>query len=160
LIFLPLLIGYFRKINDKAFMPTGFERIVYLTYPLSILLLIISFVVIGLFGWRGSRIVGAWPAIITGFVIIILTMIGNKFLPRQITYVMNSLADFINKYSLIRQYARKIFKFSWVYTLFRWIFGIIGRIINWFTFLLEGESGLLWGMVFLILLIMVIGGRG
>ncbi len=160
LIFLPLLIGFFRKINGKAFMPTGFERIVYLTYPLSILLLIVSFVIIGLFGWRGSRIVGAWPAIITGFVIIILTMLVNRFLPRQITYVMNSFADFIKKYSFIRQYIRTIIKFSWVYTLFRWIFGIIGRIIDWFTFLLEGESGLLWGMVFLILLIMVIGTRG
>ena len=46
----------------------------------------------------------------------------------------------------------QLFKFSWVYTLFRWIFGMIGKIIDWFTFLLEGESGLLWGMVFLILL--------
>ena len=66
LIFLPLLVGLFRKIKGKEFIPTGLERIVYLTYPLSILLLISSFVIIGLFGWRGSRIVGAWPAIITG----------------------------------------------------------------------------------------------
>ena len=160
LIFLPLLVGLFRKIKGKAFIPSGLERIVYLTYPFSILLLIISYVIIGLFGWRGSRIIGAWPAIITGLGIILIMLIVNRFLPRQINYVKNSFEEFIKKYSFIRQYVRTIFTFTWVYTLFRWIFGMIGRIIDWFTFLLEGESGLLWGMVFLILLIMVIGTRG
>jgi hypothetical protein len=160
LIFLPLLVGLFRKISSKANMPAGLERIVYLTYPLSILLLIISYIIIGLFGWRGSRIIGAWPAIITGIVIIVLTILLNKYLSRQIINLKTAITDLIKKYSFIRQYISTILKFSWVYILFQWIFGVIGRIIDWFTFLLEGESGLLWGMVFLILLIMVIGGQG
>jgi hypothetical protein len=160
LIFLPLLVGLFRKIKSKAFMPTGLERIVHLTYPLSILLLIISYIIIGLFGWRGSRIVGAWPAIITGITIVMLAMLIRKVFLHQITRLTTLFTDLINKYSDVRKYAITVFKFSWVYTIFRWIFGIIGKIIDWFTFLLEGESGLLWGLVFLILLIMVIGGRG
>ena len=89
-------------------MPTGLERIVYLTYPSSILLLIISYVIIGLFGWRGSRIVGAWPAIITGIVIIMLIMIIRiDYLPHQITNVKISFDGIsLNKYSFLRQYVR------------------------------------------------------
>jgi len=87
-------------------------------------------------------------------------MIIRKLFPHQITHLTTSFTDLMNKYSYVRKYAITISRFSWVYTFFRWIFGIIGKIIGWFTFLLEGESGLLWGMVFLILVIMIISGRG
>jgi len=50
-----------------------------------------------------------------------------------------------------------IFSLRWVYTLIGWVFAAIGRLVAGVTFLLEGEGGVLWALVFLALLVSVLG---
>lgn len=159
-LFILLLGGLFRRLILKTTLAQGQEKIIYLTYPLSILLMITSYAIIGVFGWRGSRTLGAWPAVITGTVLSILAILAYKFRASWFTRFDKIRGRFTTQYAYIRQGVEKLIRFTWIYGLFGWIFKFIGKFVDWFTFLLEGNSGLLWGIIFLVLLMMFIGGRG
>jgi hypothetical protein len=144
----------------KPALPPGQERIVYLTYPLSILLMILSYVLIGVFGWKGSRTLGAWPAVLTGTILVMLALLIYKKKTSWFIKLQNIIGRIVEQYSFLRQAVEKLTRFSWIYDILGWLFKFVGKFVNWFTFLLEGNSGLLWGVVFLVLLVMFIGGRG
>ena len=158
-LLLLFVYGFSRIIHKKPMLPTGQEKIIYLTYPLSILLLIISYFIIGLFGWPGSRTIGAWPAILTGVAIMAVIVIIYKKYSQKIHGIRVIAMDVVNKFPLSRQKNGNFINFSWVYTGIRISIEVLRRMVNWFTFMLEGSSGLLWGMVFLIIMVMIIGGR-
>ncbi len=159
-LFVTLLVGLFRRITLKPALPEGQERIIYLTYPLSILIMILSYVLIGVFGWKGSRTLGAWPAVLTGTILVLLFILIYKKRSSWFIGLQNLFARIAQQYSFLTPVIEKVTRFSWIYDIFGWFFKFIGKFVNWFTFLLEGNSGLLWGIVFLVLLIMFIGGRG
>ncbi len=154
-----LLYGFFRIINKKPMLPSGQEKIIYLTYPFSILLLIISYIIIGLFGWPESRTIGAWPAILTGVAILAVVVLIYKKYRNKIHGISFIAVEVVNKLPLSRQKKGNFINFSWIYSGIRISIELLGRMVNWFTFMLEGSSGLLWGMVFLIIMVMIIGGR-
>ena len=160
LLFILLLAGLFRRMILKQLLPKGQERIIYLTYPLSILLMILAYVIIGVFGWKGSRTIGAWPAVITGTILVTLAIMVFKMRPSWFARLQNIISKISVRYSFLRQGVDKLLRFTWIYSLFGWLFKFIGKFVDWFTFLLEGNSGLLWGIIFLVLLIMLIGGIG
>ena len=67
-----LAIGMINKVQHKPEIPQGQERIIYLTYPVSILLLILGYFFVGMFGWHGSRTIGGWWY--SGFLFILLAI--------------------------------------------------------------------------------------
>ena len=158
ILFLILLGGLAKRIMNKPALPEGQERIVYLTFPLSILLLILSYIIIGIFGWPGSLSMGAWRAVIIGagiFILVLLVYI--KYSSRLKDYQSNT-RTILQRNPIIYKNGTKLLKFTWVYSIINGGINILAKAVNWFTFLLEGDSGLLWGMVFLVLLVMIISG--
>jgi hypothetical protein len=137
----------------------GQEKIIYLTYPLSIIFIITSYLLIGLFGWPGSRTIGAWPAILTAIVIIILSMLVNKRYSHIFQEHKATIFRILNNFPHLQKNISSFVSFSWIYKGLDLIIGMVGKIVNQFTFMLEGNNGLLWGMVLLIILVMIIGLR-
>lgn len=158
LCFLVLLFGMIRKVLRKPALSEGQERIVYLTYPLSILLLIISYLVLGIFGWPGSMGIGSWRAVLTGVGIAIIGMIIYRVLSSKINGILEQVRYFLQTNPNIKRLIGEKLKFSWVSSIMKWMINNIAKAVNWFTFLLEGERGLLWGIVFLVLIVMIISG--
>lgn len=159
-LFAFLLAGLFRRMINKPALASGQERIIYLTYPFSLTLMMLAYLIIGIFGWKGSRTIGAWPAVITAAILGFLTLIIYRIKASWFSKVWNSILLFLKQFSFLRLGVTKIFRFTWIYDIFGWIFKIVGRLVDWFTYLLEGTSGVLWGVVILVLLIMLLGSRG
>lgn len=51
----------------------------------------------------------------------------------------------------------KVFSLRWVYTVIGWGFAAVGRLVAGITFLLEGDGGVLWALVFLAMLLSLLG---
>jgi hypothetical protein len=159
ILLLLLLVGLYKIIFMKPMLALGQEKIIYLTYPLSIIFIITSYLLIGLFGWPGSRTIGAWPAILTAIVIIILSMLVNKRYSHIFQEHKATIFRILNNFPHLQKNISSFVSFSWIYKGLDLIIGMVGKIVNQFTFMLEGNNGLLWGMVLLIILVMIIGLR-
>jgi hypothetical protein len=54
----------------------------------------------------------------------------------------------------------RIFSLRWLFRLLGWIYAGLKEIVNGITWLLEGEGGLLWTLVFLVILVSILGQLG
>jgi FtsH-binding integral membrane protein len=59
------------------------------------------------------------------------------------------------------QVINRFFHFSWLYRLLGFLFGVQKAVVDGFNLVFEGESGILWALVFLVLLAsLLINGKG
>lgn len=160
ILFLLVLFGLFKRIRQKPLLASGQEQIIYLTYPLSMLLLLLSYLMIGLFGWPGSRTIGPWKAVIVASVLVIAVLV----LIRWRTRWFNGLLERIKAvdWMALRVVYRKVVKF--ITALPVKVLQVLGATlqagVRWVSVLLEGSNSLLWGLIILMLLVMLIGSGG
>ncbi len=141
-----LLAGYMRH----AMRPTlriNFEtldRAAFYLYPLGIGILLVTIILLGIWGWEGAFQVGAWlPAVIgvlAGGVAIWLAPRLRVLTPLRAHWVRPTAT-------------------SWMDWLFRGIWGLyrlLGRLSNAFSAILEGDGGLMWNLLFMVLFISLI----
>jgi hypothetical protein len=110
-------------------------------YPAGIILLIVFQLLLGLIGWDGARQVGAWlQALITSLLAFGLIWATPRFRalnPVRAHWVSNSTASGMST----------LYGSLWV------IYRGLGRISQAITATLEGEGGIMWTLLFLILFI-------
>jgi hypothetical protein len=110
-------------------------------FPIGIFLLLIAIIVLGLFGWNGSLQLGNW---IAGLIASFLTFGLVWFTPRL--RILNPLrAHWVGPSNP-----------SWLDTGYQALWNVYrqaGRLSNLFSDVLEGESGIMWTLVFLALFI-------
>jgi hypothetical protein len=152
-----LAIGMIYKIQQKPEIPEGQERIIYLTYPVSILMFILGFFLVGLFGWHGSRTVGAWWY--SGFLIILLAVgwIWDKRAGRirQSIYTLNNIGRTDIPFPGSVRF-RQLISLKWFYNIFRYAFAGIGRVVDTMTYLLEGSAGIFWAFLLMALFLAIL----
>lgn len=51
----------------------------------------------------------------------------------------------------------KVFSLRWIYQVIGWAFAAVERLVSGITFILEGEGGVLWTLVFLVMLLSLLG---
>lgn len=51
----------------------------------------------------------------------------------------------------------KVFSLRWAYTVIGWAFAAVERLVSGISFILEGEGGVLWTLVFLVVLLSLLG---
>ena len=110
-------------------------------YPIGIFLLLLMIIVLGLFGWDGARQLGNW---IMGLIASILTVVLLWLTPRL--RILNP----------VRAHWVRPTNASWLERGYQTLWGIyrqLARLSNAFTNLLEGESGIMWTLLFLALFI-------
>jgi hypothetical protein len=109
-------------------------------YPAGIGILLLSQLVIGLFGWNGAMQIGLWPAAIAAS---LLTLALLWAIPRL--RMLNPMrAHWVRPAS------------SWIDSFYRSLWGLyqnLGRLSETVTSLLEGASGIMWSLLFLVLFI-------
>ncbi len=126
----------------------SFDKWVKVIYPLGLSLMAAAGILLGFWGWDGAGDIGVWSLAI----VVILLAAGLFYLTRR----------FINRIPAGRQSAEwsQIFPLRWLYTPLSAIYQFFHRIADVFTSSLEGEGGLLWSFLLLVLMISILSTRG
>jgi hypothetical protein len=116
-------------------------------YPFGILLLLAVTVVLGVFGWDGALQFGNWltSIIVSGMTVVILWLTPRLRIlnPVRAHWVRPTSASWLD----------------WAYEALWSLYQQLGRVSNTFSSLLEGESGIMWTLLFLVLFMTVFAHR-
>jgi hypothetical protein len=124
------------------------DRWVKIIYPTGLLILMIVALLLGFWGWPGARMVGIWwPA-----VVIIPLSAGLLLLAQRVLVRIPS--------SSISSQWSQIFRLNLLYPILARIYNTLRRITGVITFSFEGEGGLLWSFLLLVLLLTIFSSTG
>ncbi|HAV75774.1 MAG TPA: hypothetical protein DCX53_00305 [Anaerolineae bacterium] len=140
-----LLAGYIRQ-SQRVSARTNFDdqpiwaRNV---YPLGIYVILFTILLLGFFGWGGALKIGNWiPSLIASLLTFSLIWLTPRF------RILNP----------VRAHWVRPTDPNWLDTIYQTFWGLyrqIGKISNSFSNVLEGESGIMWTLVFLALFISI-----
>ncbi len=140
------LIGYARHALQEGNSLTGAERWVWLIYPFGLALLPVVLFSFGV--WtnpsRENMPVVGW---LEGVVVVILAALLGIKLHNRIRVSEKAIDLF-----------ESILSFNWLYRFFWNIYRTIGRLITFISTVLEGEGGLLWTLLLLVLFLLMLLG--
>jgi hypothetical protein len=117
-------------------------------YPIGLLILVAVALLLGIWGWAGARMVGLWWLA----VVVILLAAGFTFLALRILVRMptgNPSGQWTQMFRLDR-----------FYSLLDALFKFFRRIADTITGSLEGDGGLLWSFLLLVLILSILSTRG
>ncbi len=112
-------------------------------YPIGIMLLLLVTIVLGFLGWDGTMQLGNWLA---GLIASLLT-VGLLWLTPRLRILNPVRAHWVRP--------TQTSWLDWAYGVLWNLYRQLGRVSNAFTTLLEGESGIMWTILFLVLFITV-----
>lgn len=138
-----LIAGYVRHSQRTIIRSTNEDQPIWAknVYPIGIMLLLLLTILLGLFGWDGSLQFGNWFAGLIAFIL----AVGLLWLTPR--------ARILNP---VRAHWVRPTNPSWLDWLYQGLWGLyrrLGRLSNAFIGLLEGESGIMWTLLFLVLFI-------
>jgi hypothetical protein len=110
-------------------------------YPIGISTLLLTTVLLGLFGWPGTMQIGNW------FVAALVSLL---------TFALLWLAPRMRLLNPMRAHWVRPAGASWLDWSYQWLWNIyyrLGRVSNAVSNMLEGESGIMWTLLFLALFI-------
>jgi hypothetical protein len=146
-----LLVGYVRHMLRETEPITGVERWVQVIYPTGLALLPLMYL-LSIYLNPNVPVVGRAAYLPLGGVLLILIALGIGYW-RQITIPENVFTSL-----------DRVFSLHWVYALVEWLGNLIGKLLSLISILIEGEGGVLWTLVFLLMLVsilsQVVGGAG
>lgn len=147
-----IILGYLCHSTIIDILLSQKEKWIWLTYPSGLFILILSHWLIFLISDLNWYISGILFASIVAFLLpLIILFFIRKFL-RESEY-----AEFLQRaLKPIGIFIIKLLSFRWVYDLIWSFLGLIQRIVNVFTNILEGQGGIIWVIVFLVMLITLI----
>jgi hypothetical protein len=135
-----LICGYIRHAVRIIEPMTELERWVQVVYPSGLALLPITFIgVMFIPEHLGGIIVKGWWGSLVVIGLSIIAVISVRRLPTMSKTLMNTL--------------RVGLSLDWAYRIIWWIYRISTRLISGITQILEGEGGVLWAVLILVLLI-------
>ncbi len=149
-----LVIGFLNFIKSTEGSSVGLESWSKISYPIGLILIIQTQIGLGLVGWPDSFSSNYW-----WMSIISLSLIGLFFffawLLRKIR-PNTSITTRLNankKLEALNQRFVKLGSFDWAIKPLSIIYQSLGKLTSLLTSFLEGDAGIIWALVFLILLI-------
>ena len=151
-----LVLGYIRYVVEASGSVTGLEKHARVTFPLGLIFIFQTIVILGLIAWPGVLTLGVWWA---GLVSIVIT--GLVILGLRVMGIQNLRADLPAKlpyYRIIAPVIRLLsafFSLSWFYNALSWLYRKILRFESFGSQIIEGDGGLLWSLVFLLIIFLI-----
>lgn len=156
-----ILLGYLNRILQPGGEAGALESWARVVYPLGLIIIVQSTLTLGLIGWPGSLTVGLWwlPLIstllaITAFILIRRLGVSAPYLQLPASSRLNAVLEWITPR------LEPIFRMEWLYRAAWAVYSFLGWILNTFSKILEGEGGILWAALLLMLLIAAFAGGG
>jgi hypothetical protein len=152
-----LMLGYARHALRPGDRMDRVERWASITYPAGFLALIGADIVLGIWGWPGSRTAGIWWAGLLGFIVLVLAVV---YYFREAQFIQDSPllpmlwnSPPVKTGRLVVSRFMLVLRLDWLYQSVSWIFKGVGAVLFGISGILEGDGGLLWALVLLSLLI-------
>jgi len=150
-----IILGYLRHATIIGELLAQKEKWIWITYPLGLFILILTQWFIFLISDLEWYLTGILVASITAFLLpLIIFFLIRRFL-RESDY-----AEFLQRVlQPVGNLIISFLSFRWVYNLIWSFLGLIQRLVNVLTNIFEGQGGIVWVIVFLVMLIsLVISG--
>lgn len=140
-----LLVGYIRQSQRSAARTTFENQPIWAknVYPFGIYITLLTILILGFFGWNGSLKIGNW---IAGIVASLLTF-GLLWLTPRVRALNPVRAHWVR--STDSAWLNVVYQTIWE------LYRSIRRLIAAFSSVLEGESGIMWTLLFLALFISI-----
>jgi hypothetical protein len=141
-------VGYLHFVFQPGDKLVGVERWVWVIYPWGLLLLPITQYLIAWFGWQGRV---SLATLIPG-VIVCLLLVFWIYFDRELSKrpVWLSLSLRIGRALAV------VFSFGWIYKAMWRLYILLGRFIRLVSNILEGDGGVLWALLILVLFIAIL----
>lgn len=138
-----LIAGFIRHSRRTGTRESNEEQPIWAknVYPFGIYLLLLMIILLGLYGWDGSLQFGNW---LIGLIVSILT-IGLLWLTPRLRILNPVRAHWVRPTNASW--------LEWSYQILWGLYRQLAKISNAFTNMLEGESGIMWTLLFLALFI-------
>jgi hypothetical protein len=156
-----LVLGYINKITQPGGEPRVLESWARLVYPLSLIIVIQVIIALGLVGWPGSLTLGLWwPPLMSNLLVAVITFLAWRYgsSSPKIHLPNNSNLAKVSNWIFLR--LEPVFRLDWIYLTVWRINDLLGRILGAFSSILEGEGGILWTILLLVLFISLLTGLG
>jgi hypothetical protein len=152
-----LLLGYARHALRPGDPMSRVERWASITYPAGFLTLIGADVVLGIWGWPGSRTLGIWWAGLCGMVVLVLVGLTynsqrNFIQDSPVTLILWNIPP-VKAVRLVVSRFMQVLRLDWFYQAAGWVYQGVGALLVGINGILEGDGGVLWALVILSLLI-------
>ena len=148
-----LVGGYLRYLLEANSTITGLEKYARITYPLGLILLVQTILILNLVGWSGVLTIGTWWGSLASLVVVVMGGLLTKKLGLRLTST-----DFKEKVPFYRlghrvlSLLRLVFSLDWFYAAAQWLFARLSDVAGFFRQVLEGEAGVLWSLFFLLVI--------
>lgn len=152
-----LVLGYIQQALQPGGEPRTLESWARLVYPLGLIIIIQAILVLAFVGWPGSLTVGSWwlAAVSNGLIIAAVFLVQRFGIsPPYIQLPTSSTFAQISSWILPR--LEPVFRLDWIYQGLWFINNLIGKILRAISSIIEGDGGLLWTILLLVLLISVL----
>jgi len=156
-----LILGYMRHIFSVREAATGLDAWAKVMYPLGLIIIIQADIAIGLIGWPGVLTHGFWWGGLISFLIVTIVTIFVWRLDLTPPYINLPEEGPIGK--LIGKslgFTKKALSLEWAYKLVWSAYQLLGQLIFGLVTILEGDGGILWALLLLVLLISLITSLG
>jgi hypothetical protein len=144
-----LMAGFFRHtLHPGETSLESQEKWVKVIYPTGLLILMAAALLLGFWGWVGARTIGLWWLAI----VVILLAAGFTVLAIRIQVRMPP--------GIPSGQWTRIFRLEWFYYILTALYNFLRRIADVITGSLEGEGGLLWSFLLMVLILSILSTRG
>lgn len=138
-----LLVGFIRHaLHPGESSLESQPRWVQLTYSLGLFTPLAVSLLLGLWGWEGARQVGRW-----WMAVIALVLVSGL-----VALVRTAMQKMINRDEKANPWTVML-RMNWLFDSIWRVYRLLGRVSDVITGMLEGEGGILWSFLFLVLLL-------
>lgn len=155
-----LVLGYLRYIIEASGAVTGLEKHARFTFPFGLIVIFQTIALLGLIGWPGTFVAGKWWASLVS-----LAMTSLAILVSHLTKIRHLQRDLLSKLPFYRfispafGFLRNFFNLKWFYSALSWIYQQLNRTEKFGSGIIEGDGGVLWSLVFLLVIILLLATR-
>ncbi len=154
-----LVLGYLNKSLQPGGEAGALESWARVVYPLSFILIVLVILILGVVGWPGAFTLGVWWIALTSAVLLTLTILLIRHFGASLpNFQLPANSRFKAAFDWLSPYIEKVFRLEWVYRVVWNIFRIVAKILNSFSTVLEGEGGILWTILIMVLLLTIFSG--
>ncbi|HOE35070.1 MAG: hypothetical protein GX415_04285 [Chloroflexi bacterium] len=149
-----LVLGFIRHAFEISGTVTGLEKHARITYPLGLILIVQTIIIIGLAGWPGILTLGVWWASLASLALTLLgTFLYRKWAARlPLSSIANNL-PFFRLWNFLLKSFQQVLSLRWLYQAFAWLLERFAALVGLVNQIMDSEGGILWSLVFLAVLI-------
>jgi len=152
-------LGYLNRALQPGGAPGVLESWACLVYPLGLIIIVQSTLMLGLIGWPGSLTLGQWWLPLMSLILVAAAVFLSRRLGIQThTFQLPASSQLSKVLDWLLPRLEPIFRMEWLYQTLWWINNLIGKMLRAFSKIIESEGGLLWTVLLLVLLIVILTG--